>query len=103
MDFDIRQPLKPFNGGHVVVALKKHFFSSTREELLEIKRVIDRIILKEKEVFKPEGFNILFKGEEIHIIPRWCGDINVAFFGGIKVIPISPSHVDEIIKTVKGP
>ncbi|AAL63625.1 HIT family protein [Pyrobaculum aerophilum] len=88
---------RPFNGGHVVIRLKKSIFELSEAELKRLKGLIDSLIKLEKEEFSPEGFNIYITGEEIHIIPRWCGDINVAFFGGIKVIPLSNDDVKENI------
>ncbi|MEM0369929.1 MAG: HIT family protein [Pyrobaculum sp.] len=86
-----------FNGGHVVIKLEKSLFELNFKELAYIKNLIDRIILIEKNVLKPEGFNIYISEKEISIIPRWCGDINVAFFGGLKIVPMSSEDVRKII------
>jgi ATP adenylyltransferase len=92
-DIAVEVAERPFNGGHVVIKLKKPVFELGEGELVALKNVIDSIIKHIKAEFSPEGFNIYIKDREVHVIPRWCGDINVAFFGGIKVIPLAPSDV----------
>ncbi|AET31489.1 HIT family protein [Pyrobaculum ferrireducens] len=86
---------RPFNGGHVVIKLKNPVLELGERELATLKNVIDNVVRYMKAEFSPEGFNIYIKDREVHIIPRWCGDVNVAFFGGIKVIPLAPSDVYE--------
>lgn len=86
---------KPFNGGHVVLKLKKSVLELEEGELSILKDVIDKVVRQMKAEFSPEGFNIYITGEEVYVVPRWCGDVNVAFFGGIKVIPLSPRDVYE--------
>ncbi len=71
-----------------------------REELLALKKTITAVLSVEKDMLKPEGFNIYITQGEIHIIPRWCGDVNVAFFGGIKPVPLSNEDVWKIIEKI---
>jgi ATP adenylyltransferase len=90
-------PEEPFNGGHVVLRLNKSIFDLSADELIKLKSKVDAIITVEKSKMRPEGFNIHILDREIHIIPRWCGDINVAFFGGVKVVPLSPDDVRRLV------
>jgi len=90
-------PPEPFNGGHIVLRTGKPIFDLTHSELAMLKQKIDKILVAVKEKLRPEGFNIYVNGNEVHIIPRWCGDINVAFFGGIKVVPLSNKDVAELL------
>jgi len=91
-------PPEPFNGGHIVLKIDKSIFDLTLSELAMLKQKIDRILVTEKEKLRPEGFNIYINGNEVHIIPRWCGDINVAFFGGIKVVSMSNRDVAKLLE-----
>lgn len=102
MKLELDVASEPFNGGHVVLRLAKSIFSISREELVELKRAIDSVIAVESKKFSPEGFNILISDREVHVIPRWCGDVNVAFFGGMKIIPLSREDVKEqVVKEVR--
>jgi len=101
VDISIEMPDKPFNGGHLVVKAGEPIFNMQEKELVTLKKILDKLIAVEKQKLKPEGFNIYISNSDVHLVPRWCGDINVAFFGDIKVIPISKEDVEEIIKDVK--
>ncbi|MEZ0318744.1 MAG: HIT family protein [Pyrobaculum sp.] len=95
--FKIDIPAEPFNGGHVVVEVNSPVLDLSAEELVALKRRIDSVMLVERNKLRPEGFNIYIEGRQVHIIPRWCGDVNVAFFGGLKIIPMSREDVEKII------
>jgi len=101
VEFSLEVPSRPFNGGHVIVRSQKSVFALKEEELINLKKVIDTLIIVEKYKLKPEGFNIYISEDVVHLVPRWCGDINVAFFGDIKVIPLSRDDVEKLIKEVK--
>lgn len=90
-------PSEPFNGGHIVLRLNKPIYELSFDELAHVKKIIDRVIQVEKTKIRPEGFNIYISDMEISIIPRWCGDINVAFFGGLKIVPMSSEDVKRVI------
>lgn len=91
-------PPEPFNGGHLVLKTDKPVFDLAFSELVVLKQKIDRILATEREKLRPEGFNIYINGDEVHIIPRWCGDVNVAFFGGIKVVPLSNKDIAKLLE-----
>ncbi|ABL88818.1 conserved hypothetical protein [Pyrobaculum islandicum DSM 4184] len=97
MIVEVDIPPRPFNGGHIIFRVDKPIFDLEFTELAELKKRIDMAIMIEKKKLKPEGFNIHITDTEIHIIPRWCGDINVAFFGGVKVIPLSIDDIRDMI------
>ena len=97
----IEVPDTPFNGGHLVIKADRPVFDMEEKEIVALKRILDKLIAVEKRKLKPEGFNIYISNSDVHLVPRWCGDINVAFFGDIKVIPISRKYVEEIIKDVE--
>lgn len=96
----VEVPPRPFNGGHLVVKLSKPIYEMRFEELATLKKKIDSVIQAEKRELRPEGFNIYISDSEIHIIPRWCGDVNVAFFGGMKVIPQSREDLERLAREV---
>jgi len=98
VDLLIEVPERPFNGGHLVIKTDKPIFNMEEKELVTLKKIMDKLIVVEKRKLKPEGFNIYISNGDVHLVPRWCGDINVAFFGDIKVIPISRDYVEEIIR-----
>ncbi|MFN3803978.1 MAG: HIT family protein [Pyrobaculum sp.] len=72
----------------------------TLQELVELKKKIEAAVLVMKKRLRPEGFNILLLEDQIHVIPRWCGDINVAFFGGLKVVPMSVEQMSDIAREI---
>ncbi len=96
MKLIVKVPSRPFNGGHLVVEADKSIFTMDEKELVMLKKVLDMLITMEKQKLKPEGFNIYISTTGIHLLPRWCGDMNVAFFGGLKVIPMSRSEIEEM-------
>lgn len=98
--FSISIPQKPFNGGHIIIKLSKPFHELTLQELVELKKKIEAAVLVMKKRLRPEGFNILLLEDQIHVIPRWCGDINVAFFGGLKVVPMSVEQMSDIAREI---
>lgn len=67
MKLELDVASEPFNGGHVVLKLAKSIFSMGREELVELKRVLDSVIAVESKKFSPEGFNILILEKEVHV------------------------------------
>lgn len=95
--FEIDTPEEPFNGGHVVIKAGSSVLELSAEELVALKRRIESVIRVEKNKLRPEGFNIYIEGRRVHVIPRWCGDVNVAFFGGLKVVPLSKEDVERIV------
>ena len=97
----IEVPDTPFNGGHLVIKADRPVFDMEEKEIVALKRILDKLIAVEKRKLKPEGFNIYFSNSDVHLVPRWCGDINVAFFGDIKVVPVSKEYVEEIIRDVE--
>lgn len=100
MKIAVKAPSRPLNGGHFVVETDKSIFTMDEKELAMLKKVLDTIITIEKQKLKPEGFNIYISAVEVHLLPRWCGDLNVAFFGGLKVIPLSRSEIEKMAEEI---
>jgi ATP adenylyltransferase len=96
----VKAPGRPLNGGHLIVETDKPIFDMDENELTTLKKVLDTIITIEKQKLKPEGFNIYISAVEVHLLPRWCGDMNVAFFGGLKVVPLSRSEIEKMAEEI---
>ncbi|RLE69458.1 MAG: HIT family hydrolase [Thermoprotei archaeon] len=94
--------LYPYNNGHILIAPKRHVDSLEKlddGELLEIMRLIKKMIVILRKEYSPDGFNIGLNvgriagaGVEdhihIHIIPRWNGDTSfMPIISNTKVIP----------------
>jgi len=94
--------LYPYNNGHILIAPKRHVDSLEKlddEELLEIMKLIKKMIIILRKEYSPDGFNIGLNigrtagaGVEghihIHIIPRWNGDTSfMPIISNTKVIP----------------
>ncbi len=97
--------LFPYNGGHVMVAPKRHVGSlleATAEELDEMMALARRLEAVFREVYKPDGINLgmnlgrpagagVADHIHLHVVPRWTGDTNfMTVAGGTRVIPEDP-------------
>ena len=91
----------PYNNGHVLVAPTRHVATLellNDKEVLEINRLLVRIIKAINLALKPNGYNIginqghvagagLVTHLHFHIVPRWQGDTNfMPVIGKTKVI-----------------
>ncbi len=99
--------LFPYNGGHVMVAPKRHVGSlleATAEELDEMMALARRLEAVFREVYKPDGINLgmnlgrpagagVADHIHLHVVPRWTGDTNfMTVVGGTRVIPEEPEQ-----------
>ncbi len=105
--------LFPYNNGHLLIAPKKHTDSLeklTEEELMDLMKVVKKMIKVLKKILKPDGFNIGINiGKEagagveehlhIHIVPRWRGDTNfMPICFDTKIIPQSLKELARKLK-----
>ncbi len=92
----------PYINGHLLVAPIRHLSrldELSRNEMRDIMVTVEKAIHIEKEIMKPDGFNVgLNLGKvagagieehlHFHIVPRWFGDTNaLTVFADIRVIP----------------
>ena len=82
--------LFPYNSGHLMVVPYKHsadLAELTDEEILEIRKHINKCVASLTQIMSPAGFNLgvnmgKFAGAGIaehihfHVVPRWVGDTN---------------------------
>jgi ATP adenylyltransferase len=94
--------LYPYNGGHVMIAPRRHvgrLGELKSEELAEMALLAQRLVNVVEEVYKPQGLNLGMNlgraagaGIEdhlhLHVVPRWNGDTNfISVVGQTRVIP----------------
>ena len=99
--------LFPYNGGHVMVAPKRHVGSlaeATPEELSEMMALARRLEQVFREVYRPDGINLgmnlgraagagVADHIHMHVVPRWTGDTNfMTVVSGTRVIPEEPEQ-----------
>jgi ATP adenylyltransferase len=105
--------LYPYNGGHVMVAPKRHIGSLAEagaEELAEMMALAKRLEKAISEEYAPDGLNLgmnLGKAAgagvadhiHLHLVPRWVGDTNfMTTVGGTRVIPEDPKEAGARLK-----
>jgi ATP adenylyltransferase len=98
--------LYPYNAGHLMVSPKRHVASlgdATREELLEMMALAQRLEAVLGEVYRPQGINLgmnlgkpagagVAEHIHLHLVPRWIGDTNfMTVVGETRVIPEDPA------------
>lgn len=98
----------PYNSGHLLVAPVRHtgrLERLTKDEVLEMHRLLTRMMAALGKAMKPDGFNIgLNVGRaagaglpghvHLHLVPRWNGDTNfMPIVGETKVMPQSLDQV----------
>lgn len=98
----------PYNNGHVMVVSNRHVSSLEElrdEEILDINKVIVKMISALRAVLKPAGFNVgmnlgkvagagIDKHMHIHVVPRWPGDTNfMPVLSDTKIISQSLSEL----------
>jgi ATP adenylyltransferase len=99
--------LFPYNGGHVMVATKRHVASlteATPEELAEMMALARRLEEVFRETYRPDGINLgmnlgrpagagVADHIHMHVVPRWTGDTSfMSVVGGTRVIPEEPEQ-----------
>ena len=99
--------LFPYNGGHVMVAPRRHVGSlgeATAEELAEMMDLARRLEAVFHEVYRPEGINLgmnlgrpagagITDHIHLHVVPRWTGDTSfMTVVSGTRVIPEEPEQ-----------
>ena len=99
--------LFPYNGGHVMVAPRRHVGSlgeATPEELTEMISLARRLEAVFREVYRPDGINLgmnlgrpagagVADHIHMHLVPRWIGDTNfMTVVSGTRVIPEDPEQ-----------
>jgi ATP adenylyltransferase len=99
--------LFPYNGGHVMVAPKRHVGSlaeATAEELGEMMMLARRMEAVFREEYHPDGINLgmnlgrpagagVADHIHMHVVPRWTGDTSfMSVVGETRVIPEEPEQ-----------
>jgi ATP adenylyltransferase len=99
--------LYPYNGGHLMVAPRRHVGSleaATLEELSEMMALARRAETAFREVYRPDGINMgmnLGKAAgagvadhlHLHLVPRWHGDANfMSVVGQVRVLAEEPAQ-----------
>ena len=99
--------LFPYNGGHVMVAPRRHVGSlaeATLEELSEMMALARRLEAVFQEAYRPDGINVgmnlgrpagagVADHIHMHVVPRWTGDTNfMTVVSGTRVIPEEPEQ-----------
>ncbi len=103
----------PYNTGHVMVCPKRHVGDFTEledEELIEINRLLKKVLHVINKAYRPQGFNVglnlgrpsggsLNTHIHYHVVPRWVGDTNfMPVIAGVKVIPQSVEDTYDTLK-----
>jgi ATP adenylyltransferase len=99
--------LYPYNGGHLMVAPKRHVGSlaeASPEELAEMMSLARRLEGILRQEYRPDGINLgmnlgrpagagVADHIHLHLVPRWSGDTNfMTVVGGTRVIPEDPEQ-----------
>lgn len=103
----------PYNNGHIMVAPARHVGRLEQlddPEILEINRLLVRVIRALNLTLKPQGFNMGVNQGQIagagvadhihfHLVPRWQGDTNfMPVLGNVKVISDALHNTYEQIR-----
>lgn len=106
--------LYPYNGGHVMVAPRRHvgdLQSARPDELSEMMGLARRLEDVMKDVYHPDGLNLgmnlgrsagagVADHIHLHVVPRWSGDTNfMTVTGEVRVIPEDPRKACARLKT----
>lgn len=94
----------PYNNGHLLVAPLAHtadFRALGDDEMLDLQRLIGRMLARIGETMRPDGFNVGLNLGRVagaglpghlhwHIVPRWNGDTNfMPVLADVNVVPQS--------------
>lgn len=106
--------LYPYNGGHVMVAPRRHvgnLQSAHPDELSEMMGLARRLEDVMRDVYHPDGLNLgmnlgrsagagVADHIHLHVVPRWSGDTNfMTVTGDVRVIPEDPRKACARLKT----
>lgn len=103
----------PYNPGHLMIAPYRHvgeLEGLSKEELLEMMLITQKMLSLLKKTMRPDGFNLGFNlgrvagaGLEdhihLHIVPRWSGDTN--FMPVIADTKVVPQAVKDTYRALK--
>ena len=99
--------LYPYNGGHLLIAPRRHVGSltaATEEELGDLMALARRVEDVFREVYRPDGINLgmnlgrsagagIADHIHLHLVPRWNGDTNfMTVVGEVRVVPEEPGQ-----------
>jgi ATP adenylyltransferase len=99
--------LYPYNGGHLMVAPRRHVGSlgeATPLELSDMMTLARRVEEAFRAVYRPDGINLgmnigksagagVADHIHLHLVPRWNGDTNfMTVVGEVRVIPEEPAQ-----------
>ena len=99
--------LYPYNGGHLMVAPRRHVGSlgdATPAELADMMALARRVEEAFRTVYRPDGINLgmnigksagagVADHIHLHLVPRWNGDTNfMTVVGEVRVIPEEPAQ-----------
>jgi ATP adenylyltransferase len=110
--------LYPYNGGHVMVAPKRHVGSlsdASVPELTEMMVLARRLEQAFRDAYRPDGLNLgmnlgrpagagVADHIHLHLVPRWSGDTNfMTVVGGTRVIPEDPEQACQRLRPYFNP
>jgi ATP adenylyltransferase len=110
--------LYPYNGGHVMVAPRRHVGTlgeATADELADMMSLARRVEAAFRAVYKPDGINLgmnlgraagagVADHIHLHLVPRWNGDTNfMSVVGEVRVIPEEPLQALEKLRPFFAP
>jgi ATP adenylyltransferase len=99
--------LYPYNGGHLMIAPRRHvgtLAEASALELADLMALARRVEDVFREVYKPDGINLgmnlgrsagagVADHIHMHMVPRWNGDTNfMTVVAGTRVIPEEPEQ-----------
>jgi ATP adenylyltransferase len=105
--------LYPYNGGHVMLAPRRHVGSlgaATPQELADMMGLARRVEDAFAEVYRPDGINLgmnlgraagagVADHIHLHMVPRWNGDTNfMTVVGEVRVLPEEPAQALKKLK-----
>ncbi len=103
----------PYNNGHLMVMPLRHIAELkdlSREETLEIHKLIVLALAALKRAMNPDGFNLGINLGRVagagvpghlhwHIVPRWNGDTN--FMPVIGETKVMPEHLQSVYRRLR--
>ncbi len=98
---------RPYNNGHIVVALKEHknIDKVSEETIAEMFSIVKKCLRVLREAYNPHGFNIdiLYRPHlAMQVVPRWNGDSSfVSVFHNTRVIAEPPHYTLRYLNSVK--
>jgi ATP adenylyltransferase len=99
--------LYPYNGGHLMIAPRRHvgdLTAASEDELADVMALARRVEEVFREVYQPDGINLgmnlgrsagagVADHIHLHMVPRWNGDTNfMTVVGEVRVVPEEPGQ-----------